>query len=85
MSHHHFKIEILDLLLKLLSNYYSHQYSCSYCKCRCHQRRIIQINTINKQKRTSRRVSKSRHLTETLEKTVREGISELETDEQRES
>ena len=81
MSHHHSKIEILDFLLEFLLNYYLHQYPCSHYKCRCHQRRTIQINTIYKQKRTSRQVSESRHLTETLEKIVKERTLELEIDE----
>ena len=86
MPHHHrSKLETLGLLLGLLPNHYPHQCSYSHCRCRCHQRRTTQIDTINKQKRTPRRVSGPRYLTETLERNVRERTPEPETNEQRES
>ena len=82
MSHHHSKIETLNLLLKLLPNYYLHQCPYSYCRCRCHQRRAIQINTISKHKRTSRQVLESGHLTETPKRNVKKEVFKLDTDEQ---
>ena len=85
MSHYYSKIEILNLLLKLLFNHYLHQYSYSYCRCRCHQRRTIQINTIHKQRNTFRQVSRSRHLTKTLEKIVKKRTLESEINKQLEN
>ena len=85
MSRHHFKIKTLGLLLKLLSNHYSHQYPCFHCKCRCHQQKTIQIDTILKYKRISRQMSGPGHRTETLEKNVRKETSKSNTNEQRES
>ena len=81
MSHHYFKIETLDLLLKLLFNYYSHQYSYSHYRCRYHQRRTIQINTIKKQKRISRQMSRSRHLIKILKKIIKKRTLKPETNE----
>ena len=81
MSHHHSKIETLDLLLEFLLNYYPHQCPYSYCRCRCHQRRTTQIDTTVKQRRTPQQVLESRHLTETLEKIVKKKTLELETNE----
>ena len=83
--HHHFKLETLDLLFGFLSNHYLHQCPCSYCKCRCHQRRTIQINTTIKQKRIPQQVSGPKHRIETLEKNVKERTPESKTNEQRES
>ena len=86
MFHYHYsKLETLNLLLELLLNHYPHQCPCSHYRCRCHQRRTVQINTINKQKRTPRQVSESRHLTETLERNVKERTLESETNKQREN
>ena len=82
MSHHYFKIEILNLLLELLSNHYSHQCPYSHCRYRCHQRRTIQIDTTSKQRRTSRQVSRPEHLIETLERIVKKRTPELKTNEQ---
>ena len=81
MSHHHSKIKTLDLLSRLLLNHYPHQYSCSHYKCRYHQQRTTQINTITKYKRISRRVSGSRHHTKTLERNVRKEVFKLNTNE----
>ena len=83
MSHHHFKIETLGLLLELLPNHYSHQYSCFHCRCRCYQRRTIQINIITKYKRISRRVLELGHHIETLERNVRKEALKSDINEQR--
>ena len=86
MSHHHrSKLETLDLLLGLLLNHYPHQCPYSHYRCRYHQRRTTQIDTITKQKRTPRQVSGPRYLIGTPERNVRERTPEPETNEQRES
>ena len=85
MSHHYSKIETLGLLLKLLSNHYLHQCPYFHYRCRCHQRRTIQINIIKKYRRISRPMSEPGHRINTLEKNVRKETLESDIDEQRES
>ena len=41
----------LELLLKLVFNYYFKNCSCQYYKCDCHYYRLLQINNIKRKKK----------------------------------
>ena len=49
MSFNSFKLE---LLLKLLSNHYSKDCRCQHCTCDYHHYKLLQIDSINKKKKT---------------------------------
>ena len=41
----------LEFILELQFNYYFKNCSCQYCKCNCHHYRLLQINSIKKEKK----------------------------------
>ena len=66
MSFNNLKVE---LLLKLVFNHYSKNYSCQYCTCNCHHYKLLQINNINKKKRKT-------HLEIRLHNTIRKTLDQ---------
>ena len=66
----------LELLLELILNYFSKNYSCQYCRCNCHHYRLLQIDNIIRKKKIHYETRFHNPIRRTLDQQLKEKTTE---------